>query len=115
MRSSVRLRAYGQRDPLVEYKKEGLKLFKEMEIATREQILRILPNIAGGAFVQEEKALKDTQKKMALVSGGDESGSVSKIAGDAGAFAKVGRNDDCPCGAKKDDGTPKKYKHCHGA
>ena len=27
---------------------------------------------------------------------------------------KVGRNDPCPCGATKEDGTPKKYKHCHG-
>ena len=44
-RSSVNLRAYGQRDPLVEYKKEGLRLFKEMGAAMRGQIIRVLPNI----------------------------------------------------------------------
>ncbi len=50
MRSSVRLRAYGQRDPLVEYKREGSKLFKEMQQGINEQIKHILPNIAVGAF-----------------------------------------------------------------
>jgi len=44
-RSSVNLRAYGQRDPLVEYKKEGLRLFKEMQGAMRGQILKILPHV----------------------------------------------------------------------
>ena len=44
-RSSVNLRAYGQRDPLVEYKKEGLRLFKEMGAAMSGQIIRVLPNI----------------------------------------------------------------------
>lgn len=44
-RSSVNLRAYGQRDPLVEYKKEGLRLFKEMQGVMKEQVLKILPHI----------------------------------------------------------------------
>ncbi len=44
-RSSVNLRAYGQRDPLVEYKKEGLRLFKEMEEATRNQVLQALSHL----------------------------------------------------------------------
>src|ERR1035437_9900621 len=44
-RGSVNLRAYGQRDPLIEYKKEGLRLFKEMQNAMKEQVERILPNI----------------------------------------------------------------------
>ena len=44
-RSSVNLRAYGQRDPLVEYKKEGLRLFREMQAAMREQVVKILPHV----------------------------------------------------------------------
>jgi len=52
LRSSVNLRAYGQRDPLVEYKKEGLKLFKGMEESYDAHILRTLPHLGqavGGA------------------------------------------------------------------
>jgi preprotein translocase subunit SecA len=45
MRSSVNLRAYGQRDPLVEYKKEGLRLFKEMETSIALEILKLIPQI----------------------------------------------------------------------
>jgi preprotein translocase subunit SecA len=47
MRSSVNLRAYGQRDPLVEYKREGLRLFKDMEYGVDREIIRILINIQG--------------------------------------------------------------------
>lgn len=58
-RDSIRLRAYGQRDPLVEYRKEALRLFREMEESIDSTILRLLPNIGTGAFVtKEEKALK---------------------------------------------------------
>ncbi|MEK7601545.1 MAG: preprotein translocase subunit SecA [Patescibacteria group bacterium] len=45
LRSSVNLRAYGQRDPLVEYKKEGLKLFRTMEETYRAQVSAALPNL----------------------------------------------------------------------
>ncbi len=57
MRSSVNLRAYGQRDPLVEYKKEGIRLFREMEHAIREQLRRLLPNIQSSGFKQDEDSL----------------------------------------------------------
>ncbi len=119
-RSSVNLRAYGQRDPLVEYKKEGLRLFKEMNEAVDEQILKILPNIGAGAYQRQEQELKDTQKHMVLAGGGDvnkdgeKNPTPRRQEGSAGQ-SKVGRNDPCPCGAKKADGTPIKYKHCHGA
>ena len=46
LRSSVNLRAYGQRDPLVEYKKEGLRLFQTMEETYSLQVLHALPNLA---------------------------------------------------------------------
>ncbi|MEI6528173.1 MAG: preprotein translocase subunit SecA [bacterium] len=112
-RSSVNLRAYGQRDPLVEYKKEGLRLFKEMQAAIDEQVLKIIPNVGGGAFVREEQQLKDTQKNMKLAGGGVETEEGEKVV-TTGEKEKIGRNDPCPCGAKKADGTPVKYKHCHG-
>jgi preprotein translocase subunit SecA len=41
-RQSVNLRAYGQRDPLVEYRKEGLRLYKEMSQATEDEVVKIM-------------------------------------------------------------------------
>jgi preprotein translocase subunit SecA len=49
LRSSVNLRAYGQRDPLVEYKREGLRLFKELEESFREHVMKTLPNVFANA------------------------------------------------------------------
>ncbi len=103
LRGSVNLRAYGQRDPLVEYKKEGLRLFKDMQAATDAQVLSLLSHIGAGAYQAEEQKLKETQKHM------KEAGAEGK--GDAlpaSAKPKVGRNDPCPCGSGK------KYKNCHG-
>ncbi|MDD4804525.1 MAG: SEC-C metal-binding domain-containing protein, partial [Candidatus Pacebacteria bacterium] len=108
LRGSVNLRAYGQRDPLVEYKKEGLKLFKDMQSAIDEQILNLLPHIGAGAFQAEEEKLKETQKNMKLAGAegvSDNSSVSSQIKNDS----KIGRNDPCPCGSGK------KYKKCHGA
>jgi preprotein translocase subunit SecA len=114
-RSSVNLRAYGQRDPLVEYKKEGLRLFKEMNEAVNDQILKILPNIGAGAYAREEKELEDTKKHMILAGGGteDKEGNKQNTVVVGKKDDKVGRNDPCPCGAKKADGTVIKYKKCH--
>ena len=107
LRGSVNLRAYGQRDPLVEYKKEGLKLFKDMQSAIDEQILNLLPHIGAGAFQAEEEKLKETQKNMKLAGAegvSDNSSVSSQIKNDS----KIGRNDPCPCGSGK------KYKKCCG-
>src|SRR3990167_5023006 len=48
LRSSVNLRAYGQRDPLVEYKKEGLRLFQTMEETYKAQVASAIGNIISG-------------------------------------------------------------------
>ena len=111
LRGSVNLRSYGQRDPLVEYKREGLRLFKDMQEAINTQVISLLPHIGAGAFQAEEEKLKETQKgmKMAGAEGKTDNASVSTKNKN-----EVGRNDPCPCGAKKTDGTPVKYKHCHG-
>ncbi|MFQ5661929.1 MAG: preprotein translocase subunit SecA [Candidatus Paceibacteria bacterium] len=119
MRSSVNLRAYGQRDPLIEYKKEGLRMFKDLQESADEHVLRLLPNIGGSAFVRERQKVQEVHK----------SGSVlNATAAPAGAAVssrpktsdgtsprlvgpgpkKIGRNDPCYCGSGK------KYKKCHG-
>ncbi len=109
-RSSVNLRAYGQRDPLVEYKKEGLRLFREMNEAVNDQILKILPNIGAGAYARQEQELKDTQKHMVLAGGGTEDKESNKenVVVIGQKQSKIGRNDLCPCGSDK------KYKKCCG-
>jgi preprotein translocase subunit SecA len=107
LRSSVNLRAYGQRDPLVEYKKEGLRMFHILEEAIFDQIAQTLPNIGAGAFKREEQKLEETKKSMENArtnTGGDEK--VAQVP--ARAEEKVGRNDPCPCGSGK------KYKKCCG-
>ena len=102
LRGSVNLRAYGQRDPLVEYKKEGLMLFKQMTISIDNEVGKLLPHLGEGAFVSEEKKLKEVRDQTALITGG-------KGRSVKGGLNRVGRNDPCPCGSGK------KYKRCHGA
>lgn len=59
-RSSVTLRAYGQRDPLIEYRKEAVRLFREMQDSTLERIADLLPNIKPEAVLREEEELRRT-------------------------------------------------------
>ena len=116
MRSSVGLRAYGQRDPLVEYKREGLRLFKQMEIAVDSEVIRSLENVTAEVGVGENVRtieLKPDANSYNSVTG-EISGNISTAKAAAPAMKnqkgeKVGRNDLCPCGSGK------KYKKCHGA
>ena len=94
---SVRLRAYGQHDPLVEYRREGHKLYQEM-----------MENFELWKQENEEK-IKETLPAVNL---GTETSSFAKAS--EGKYPGTGRNDPCPCGAKNEDGTTKKYKRCHG-
>ncbi len=105
LRSSVQLRGYGQRDPLVEYKREGLQLFKEMQEAIKNQIWNIIPNIGGAIASEEEKSLKATHESVETIN--QTSDSVPKTATEKNSDGeKIGRNDPCPCGSGK------KWKKC---
>jgi preprotein translocase subunit SecA len=90
LRSSVHLRAYGQRDPLVEYKKEGLSLFKELENSIYEEIIRILP--LAEIKPQEESNI---MAEANIPTQNDQLNSE-----------EINRNDPCPCGSGK------KWKKC---
>jgi preprotein translocase subunit SecA len=98
-RGSVNLRAYGQRDPLVEYKKEGLRLFKEMEAAIREQVLRLISTIGGQVAAPETIILNEVREGAASITQ-----NANKIP--IASKSEIGRNDPCPCGSGK------KYKNC---
>ena len=92
-RSSVNLRAYGQRDPLIEYKKEALLLFKNLQESVYEQIINILPNIGAGAFKKEEEKLRANVKKAQMISGKGESGDAGAPKQTISNEPKIGRND----------------------
>jgi preprotein translocase subunit SecA len=105
-RSSVNLRAYGQRDPLVEYKKEGLRLFREMQAAIDGQILGLLPHIGANIAAPAAVELKEIHADATAITEGDGSKNANTS---TLKTPEVGRNDPCPCGSGK------KYKKCHGA
>ncbi len=99
MRSSVRLRAYGQRDPLIEYKNEAIMLFRQLEASIKLQFSHLLSHInAPLASTPQQHELKFSRNNS--------KGSLPVEVGRSGM--KVGRNDPCPCGSGK------KYKRCHG-
>ncbi|MFA5053431.1 MAG: preprotein translocase subunit SecA [Parcubacteria group bacterium] len=102
LRESVRIRAYGQHDPLVEYRRESHILYRRM-LETFDTW--VYENISKIRIVSKEEA--ELQRKP-----------MGQVAAELNMrpeeLAKVGRNDPCPCGAKKEDGTPVKFKHCHG-
>jgi len=102
-RLSVNLRAYGQRDPLIEYKKEGLRLFKEMEVNFKEQVYSLIKTLNVDNEREDEQI--DEEKPELILSSNKDEGSSSTKKREA---PKVGRNDPCPCGSGK------KYKQCHG-
>ena len=102
LRGSVNLRAYGQRDPLVEYKREGLRLYKDLEFSLFDTIFKHLERVAPAAV-----AFTPVIDLSQIKEGGPESAQVSPN-DPASSVPKVGRNDPCPCGSGK------KYKKCHG-
>lgn len=110
-RSSVNLRAYGQRDPLVEYKREGLRLFREMQEAINAQIVRLFPNIGGQVAAPEQVKLKEVHEQAQVIGGGDGDAAVKQAESKPknAEGETIGRNDPCFCGSGK------KYKKCHGA
>ncbi|MCR4328532.1 MAG: preprotein translocase subunit SecA [Patescibacteria group bacterium] len=101
---SVGLRAYGQRDPLVEYRQEAHRLFTNFWV-----------NFNAWIFLNIFKLANPVDGTRKVVDNEAVQSQLSRIGLSPGSFANVGRNDPCPCGAKHADGRPMKYKHCHGA
>ena len=105
LRSSVNLRAYGQREPIVEYKKEGLFMFKEMEKAFKEQVFSLIQTIN----VEIQPKMEESSPKQTLVTSHNEPNEFSDTKKLAEKKSNIGRNDPCPCSSGR------KYKKCHGA
>jgi preprotein translocase subunit SecA len=122
LQEGIGLRAMAQRDPLVEYQREGFDLFVAMMEAIKEESVgymfnaevTVTPHIhSDGADEGVELETKGliTPKSVAALqySGPSESGEVKTTSVSNDAYANVGRNEPCPCGSGS------KYKKCHGA
>jgi len=95
LRQGIGLRAYGQKDPKQEFKKEAFGLFEQLLEKIKFEITRVLMLVQ----VENEEQVNEMDKKNEAKVQAAQSESEPK---------KVSRNDPCPCGSKK------KYKHCHG-
>jgi preprotein translocase subunit SecA len=130
LRQGINLRAYGQRDPLNEYKREAFELFEAMLANLRQHVTSVLSHVelrvqpappayamAGAepeeAMAEEVRATGTAGRPVAAPpraqrrgNGADRGG--PRLAGPAAPWARTPRNAPCPCGSGK------KYKHCHG-
>ncbi|HEY5210737.1 MAG TPA: preprotein translocase subunit SecA [Stellaceae bacterium] len=118
LRQGINLRAYAQKDPLNEYKREAFVLFGEMLAHLRERLTEMLCHLEV-RFEQPEAeeallpmpeprrgALREGRREPAF--GGDLDEAEAAVAAMGAPFARTARNAPCPCGSGK------KYKHCHG-
>ena len=99
LRQGIGLAAYGQKDPLVEYKMEGFETFNNMTSAIQEDTLRTLYRVKVEQKVEREQVAKVTGTNR------DDSGPKTPK---QRKVVKIYPNDPCPCGSGK------KYKQCHG-
>jgi len=102
MRGSVRLRAYGQRDPLIEYKNEGAKMFQQLGGHINAYIANLIFKIGPSAGMSATPVQNQGLKLNLNTSNGEKPASARNS-------GEIGRNDPCPCGSGK------KFKRCHGA
>ena len=115
LRDSVRLRAYGQRDPLVEYKNEGSRMYRELQAAIRSQVVQTVFKAGGHIHSDIPQKIEERRPDVSfgplpvmpetslnpILSQINASESVKKT-----TAPEIGRNDPCPCGSGK------KYKKC---
>ncbi|WP_314761736.1 preprotein translocase subunit SecA [uncultured Selenomonas sp.] len=105
LREGINLRAYGQRNPLVEYKIEALDMFEAMEAAIQTDIAKLMYRVS--IVTQEQQQLQD-RLQTARASHGEESSAAETKKKPQRNKSDIGRNDPCPCGSGK------KYKNCCG-
>jgi preprotein translocase subunit SecA len=109
LKEGIGLRGYGQRDPLVEYKRESYDIFEELIDRIDDETLRFLflmktPEEQEEMIRQYQRRKRREQAEMQMMGGG-----ITEKPQQVIRREKIGRNDPCPCGSGK------KYKKCHGA
>jgi len=119
LREGIGLRAYGQRDPLVEYKREAFEMFSQMVSGIEEEAVETVfrleaarPKEFKGVFTSVSQQLLHRETAQFAE---PEPEPAAPLPASVQSQPKVGRNDPCPCG-KIDSATgrPLKYKKCHG-
>ncbi len=115
MREGIGLRAYGHRDPLIEYKNEAYTYFSEMVGAIEEESVEMIMRIQASRPERFKAVFKPQAQEMVRPqieafenAGAQEKREAAKAPAPASAQPKAGRNDPCPCGSGK------KYKKCCG-
>jgi preprotein translocase subunit SecA len=106
LRTGIGLRSYGQRDPLVEYKREAYRMFNALMGTIQKQVAYSVFKI--GVVKQAPSSLMERRGVSLSAPSKEGSAGAAQTSAPAGE-EKVGRNDPCPCGSGK------KYKKCHGA
>ena len=110
LKNGIGLRAYGQKDPVVQYRLEGFDMFDEMVNDIKYDVTKILMHIRSQGETKRQETVKITGAALEAihsVDGGAKFGTdVDRTVRNEGP--KVGRNDPCPCGSGK------KYKNCCG-
>ena len=110
LKNGIGLRAYGQKDPVVQYRLEGFDMFDEMISDIKVDVTKILMHIRQQGEAKRQETVKITGAALEAihsVDGGSKIGTdVDRTVRNEGP--KVGRNDPCPCGSGK------KYKNCCG-
>ncbi len=106
LRSSVNLRAYGQRDPLVEYKKEGLRLFKEMQASVAGTVAEAIKVVKAPVKIEEPRNVVASHQEITQFGDQANANKAPERSATVVVGNEVGRNDLCPCGSGK------KYKNC---
>jgi preprotein translocase subunit SecA len=104
LRQVIQLRAYGQRNPLDEYKTESFSMFENMLSTTRDNVAMLLAHVE----LRREDDIPDLAELDRGSMSEKHASNASASAADIKAWKNTPRNADCPCGSGK------KYKHCHG-
>jgi preprotein translocase subunit SecA len=104
LQEGIHLRAYGQRDPLVEYQREALGMFEELKGSLTDEFVRYIYRVE---LVRQDEPARPRPQRVVMSRGSDgEEGQVATAT--QVTSQKVPRNAQCPCGSGK------KYKKCHG-
>ncbi len=102
LEEGIHLRAYGQRDPLTEYRREAFAMFEELTQGIRDEFVRYIYRVE---LVRRDEPSRPRPQRL-VSNRGDDAGTGAAPQAKSG---KVGRNAPCPCGSGR------KYKKCHGA
>ena len=110
LKNGIGLRAYGQQDPVVKYRMEGMDMFEEMTANIKVDVVKILMNIRKQGEVRRQETAKITNAALQAINSVDNGKTIeakeNRTVVNEGP--KIGRNDPCPCGSGK------KYKNCCG-